>query len=208
MKFSLNDIEREVKKRENRPEIDSDAINKQCAKVIAELTKRSILPPNKAISESLVKFMAETKLEVREKGLFLLGGTGTGKTVALKIVSAFRKYPVFYCDRLVSRYLANKKTFSEIFEYEKDIIIDDLGAEVTINDFGMKFELLTQIITDRHRLYTERGYLTLFSTNLNKDDFILRYGQRVYSRIKQMCEPVLCDGQDLRVINKDRIQRK
>jgi len=199
MKFSLNDVEREVKKRENRPEVDSKAINDQCANTVAELSKRSILPPNKAICESLVKFMAETKLEVREKGLFLIGGTGTGKTVALKIISAFRRYPVFYCDRLVSRYMSNKKSFPEIFEHEKDIIIDDLGAEVTINDFGMKFELLTQIITDRHRLFTERGYLTLFSTNLNKDEFVSRYGQRVYSRIKQMCEPVVCDGQDLRV---------
>lgn len=199
MKFSLNDVEREVKKAQDRPEVSPKAINDQCAKVVSELSKRSILPPNKAICESLVKFMAETKLEVRDKGLFLLGGTGTGKTVALKIISAFRHYPVFYCDKLVSRYMANKKSFSEIFEYETNIIIDDLGAEVTINDFGMKFELLTQIITDRHRLYTERGFLTLFSTNLNKDEFVSRYGQRVYSRIKQMCEPIICNGDDLRV---------
>ena len=200
MKFQLRDIEKEIKRPQEAQKVDSNAINEASAKVVRELSKRAILPPNKAISENLVKYLAETKLNARTKGLFLLGGTGTGKTVALKIISAFRGIPVFYADDLVQKYMANKESFKEMFLHEKDIIIDDLGSEVTVNDYGMKFELLSQIITTRHRAFCEYGHLTNFSTNLNRDEFTSRYGVRIYSRIKQMCEPVLCKGDDLRVI--------
>lgn len=206
-KFSLEDLKNEIQPKKKKPEIsEEERINKikEATKILGE---KGLIPPNKAIAEATIRFLAESKLGIREKGLFFIGGVGTGKTVALKIINSFRNYDFIESHQLTEDSKGRKCSSSFIKETflkymtedNKNIIIDDLGDELTINNYGIKSEFMAEVIRERNKTFISRGDLTLISSNLGYDDLKSRYGQRIISRIEQMCEVVVCNGDDLRV---------
>lgn len=203
--MSIKNLIEQIKRQNEIKTVEPDELKKTKQIILKGLEDLRLSPPNKTIRELLVNFLAMTKHEAQKTGLFLSGGTGTGKTTALKIIAGYRDYKVFYADELVSRYRAkgDSMMYSELFNGAKNIIIDDIGCEPTLFIYGMKFELIEQLIIERHRQFINHGHLTLFSTNLSKEDFITRYGHRIYSRLVEMCEIVPCNGDDLR-IKKER----
>ena len=198
MKFKFLDIERELKAQEKKPEVSTEEVNGQILHTIEVLMEKGIYEKNPKIFTGMVHYLAETKLNCRKKGLLLFGQTGTGKTFAAKIIAAFRDINFFTSDDLMRIYQSNKDSFWEIIDEKKDLIIDDLGAEPTMNDFGMRFELFAQAITARHRLYEYRGIRTIITTNLSGQAIKERYSERIYSRLRQMCETINATGEDLR----------
>lgn len=200
--MSIKNLIEQIKRQNEVKTLDPKEYQKTRDIIVKGLKDLKLNPPNKIIGETLIKFLTMTKLEAQKQGLFLSGGTGTGKTTALKIIAGYRDFKTFYADELVSRYRVkgDNMMYSELLKGAKNVIIDDIGSEPTLFIYGMKFELIEQLIIERHRQFINYGYLTLFSTNLSKDDFVTRYGMRIYSRIMEMCEIVSCNGNDLRLI--------
>ena len=198
MKFKLSDIEKELKKPQKGEKPSLQAINDQISQTVQGLRSKSILERNPAIFKVMVQYLAETKLDCREKGILYFGATGTGKTFSAKVIAAFRDIGFYDCNDMIRKYQDHKPSFWQIIDERKDIIIDDLGAEPTINDYGMKFELFSQALTKRHQLFESYGTKTIITTNLSGDAIKERYSERIYSRFKQMCECVNATGEDLR----------
>lgn len=147
------------------------------------------------------------------KGLYIAGNTGTGKSWALEIIRA-------YClvNRFAIRYAANKDsvlgwrnirvdeicdTFTrngvmQQFKTAQCIGIQDLGAEPEESVYmGNRQNVLRQLIEYRG---DRSDVMTLFTSNLpiNHKSLVSRYGDRVASRLSEMCNYLEMTGKDRR----------
>lgn len=137
------------------------------------------------------------KANEEKKGIFVYGNTGTGKTHALyalanrknKKVRNFLETLIECRDALKNGYYSEK--LSDISR-EEFLFIDDIGSETT-SDFVI--ELLYLLVNRRY----EKELRTVFSTNLSLDEFKNRYGDRILSRIGEMCILFEMKGEDRRI---------
>lgn len=73
-------------------------------------------------------------------------------------------------------------------------IIDELGVEPLINDYGEKYEGFNRIVNA-----AERYLRPLFiSTNLTEEQLLQRYGERTFDRLTRLCRVVEFRGESLR----------
>jgi len=199
VKFKLSDIKREIEGPQELQEVSIEAINERILNTIQVLADKSIKERNTVIFAGMVQYLAETKLKCRRKGLFLFGNTGTGKTFAAKVISSYRDIHLYTCRDLEAKYEKSNTHFWEIIKDRKDIIIDDLGTEDAKNDYGVKFELFEKAIDERHLLFEKYGTRTIITSNLSGEAIKERYSERIYSRIRSMCECINATGKDLRL---------
>ena len=84
------------------------------------------------------------------------------------------------------------------------VILDDLGAESAITDYGIKRETAAEFVVRYHRQRmaervadgpTRRLFVT---TNLTGEQIAERYTARLTSRIKELCIPLHLKGADKR----------
>lgn len=136
-----------------------------------------------------------------DKGILLMGNTGVGKTYSMEnfYLPNRRKGHQLSAYDLYQKAVTVGPTF--INEYLiHDLFIDDFGSEPkSASYFGTVFCPLEMLIHERYKLYPQ--YKTNFSTNLNmKEDgeILIKYGPRIFSRIKEMCDLVIVEGNDLR----------
>lgn len=73
-------------------------------------------------------------------------------------------------------------------------IIDELGVEPLVNDYGEKYEGFNRIINAAER-YLRPLFL---STNLTKEQLLRRYGERTFDRLTRLCLIVEFRGESLR----------
>jgi DNA replication protein DnaC len=132
-----------------------------------------------------------------EKGLFIYGNTGVGKTYFLyslanrknSKVRNFTELLVEFRDAMnKGHYFDNIKDLTQ----EDYLFIDDIGAE-KLSDFVVEFLYL--IVNKRY----ENMKRTVFATNLSVEDFIEKYGERIMSRISEMCILHELKGEDKRI---------
>lgn len=152
-----------------------------------------------ATTENLTEVFKEAikKALEEDKGLFIYGNTGVGKTYAMHALTRINGGDVENFVSLLSEfkdyfnkgdYFGNLKMLTS-----KDrLFIDDIGAE-KMSDFVQEFLYL--IINRRY----ENMKRTVLSTNLTLDDFRERYGDRLLSRIAEMCLLVELKGEDRRI---------
>lgn len=198
MKFTMGDIKRELESRHNRPEVAQDQISKQIQVTTRWLHDKGIQPRNMDIFNCMIKYISETKLECRQKGLFLFGSVGTGKSFAAKVISSCFKIQFYTCRDLEKIFENSPEHFWEVIRERKEIIIDDLGTEDERNDYGTKFELMERALDERHKMFESMNIRTIITTNLSGKAIAARYSERIYSRLHQMCECVNATGEDLR----------
>lgn len=139
--------------------------------------------------------------------IVLSGSVGTGKTC---LASAISRAVVEkgYAAKIMSAYEFNalmlKIHTSPIAERNAlihDVItadlllIDDLGTEPMLKNVTVEYLLL--VIEERQTI----GRATLVTTNLDTDGILLRYGERIYSRLshKQRSKIIEMNGKDLRI---------
>ena len=79
--------------------------------------------------------------------------------------------------------------------YERGVMLDDLGSEKPVNNFGVMQEVIGEFIVSYHE--KGRGIL-IITTNLNAQELDGRYGGRVLSRLKDKCIPLRLKGKDKR----------
>jgi DNA replication protein DnaC len=134
-------------------------------------------------------------------GLLIMGSVGTGKTLAMNIMSGIFKINIATSQELAREYAiggdAGFADYVNDLKY-KELIIDDIGSERDIKHFG-NAGIIGEFITQRYELWVNDKVLTHITTNISKTDFIERYGERNWSRICEMCKTyIVTDKQDRR----------
>lgn len=154
------------------------------------------------------------------KGIFLHGNIGTGKSRVFEIFNVFtKKYlpgkkfhvvktsdiaDAFYSQGLVAIQKHGLLSF-EMYDSTPDITkpiikcYDDLGVEPKlIKSYGNERNVMADILLKRYDLFTRYGMKTFISTNYNADDIEVNYGDRVRSRLREMCNDIVYEGTDRR----------
>lgn len=144
-------------------------------------------------------------------GIYIAGSTGTGKSWALEIMSAYcsldnvqvvaggqrcLRWPCVRTDTICDEYTSE----GTIEKYKKYAILclQDLGAEALESMYmGNRLRVLQQILEYRG---DRTDQITLISSNLpiNHEMLIKRYEDRVASRLNEMCNYFELRGKDRR----------
>ena len=142
------------------------------------------------------------------KGLLLMGSCGRGKSVIASgvIPVLFRmkgKYlrPVHAQDMTKPTpqqpYLAygqRPETWLDYLQRCPFPIIDELGVEMQVNDYGEKCEGFNLVINAAER-YNRPMFIT---TTLTEEQILARYGERTLDRLGHLCKTVKFTGESLR----------
>jgi hypothetical protein len=115
-------------------------------------------------------------------GIMLHGDVGHGKTFLLECLGV----RIWGADEICDYGLRHIQEWYEDTD-TRQICIDDIGAEMTVCEFGARDDLLKAVIT--HRAERQRGGITHCTTNLDSAAIIERYGDRIMSRLLGMCRP-------------------
>lgn len=145
-------------------------------------------------------------------GIYLAGGTGTGKSVCLDVLRdysrlikpAIQLLPDDFATQLIwSSYNASDITdeylkmgnTSEI-EDKKLLCIQDLGCEPTdVVYMGNRVNVIKSIIERRG---DRNNRMLLITSNIQMNETFKKYGDRVASRLHQMCNYFILQGKDRR----------
>jgi DNA replication protein DnaC len=117
-----------------------------------------------------------------QRGIFVAGAPGCGKTALLKCLQKNYKNNIFlYCkDKEDIEYMKRKC----VDEYVCNIFIDDLGCEEIMKEYGNTIDVVGDFIQYLHNRF--KGYVFISSNNglkwMNE-----RYGGRVMDRVLDMC---------------------
>ncbi len=139
------------------------------------------------------------------RGLWLMGGVGTGKTTLAMLVSkaaasAGRSVAIYSLPRLLASIrrtydgVPGEDTYSAFFERlaSVDLLqIDDLGAE---NRTDWVLEQLYAIVDERYQ--AQRAVIV--TSNVSYEELSEQIGSRVVSRLTEMCEELPLHGDDMR----------
>lgn len=144
------------------------------------------------------------------KGIYIAGKTGTGKSWALDILSAYCEvdemkvwlsskvhrmaYESFRTDTVCEIY--SETGSIQKFKQRGVICFQDLGTEpLESMHMGNRIAVMQQILEYRG---DRNDQLTLISSNEPIMDLHLKYGDRVQSRVKGMCNYLILNGKDRR----------
>lgn len=134
------------------------------------------------------------------KGLLLIGEIGTGKSLSLRILSGLFRIEYLTATQIISLYAADDKRFWDNVHDQlgrrRELIIDDLGTERDVKIYGND-SIMPEFLAWRYECFQD-GALTHLATNLNADILVSRYGERIVSRLREMCRVVSFTGEDLR----------
>lgn len=177
--------------------------------IYEKATKDDLLPEiTKILKEATQKEVVSNRITGQQylqnkliKGLFIDGITGSGKTHTLYAIRSVVK-GWGECSEVENwvklLYEVRRDNFAKansiIDEITKKqfVFIDDIGAEKN-SDWNV--EILYLIINETY----EKGHTLFITTNLDSNQLITRYGERLVSRILAMCEKITMPEKDLRL---------
>lgn len=152
-----------------------------------------------------------------EKGIYLFGHVGRGKTLLMRCFKIFtnlieekltkaereftpRSFKMESCKTLVLD-VANSKSVEVLRKYYKgNYCLDDLGAEDDYKLFGNDLNVMLDVITERRKCFVEQNIVTHVTSNMppDEDKLIARYDARFESRCHEMFHFIYLDGKDYR----------
>lgn len=151
-----------------------------------------------------IDWMANTE----GRGLFLMGDCGRGKSIictgmipVLLAIKGYHTFPI-HADDFEKPYpfaastagCDLKTTNLDYLSRTRFPIIDELGVESMVNNYGEKSEGFNKVINT-----AERYLRPLFvSTNLTKEELLRRYGERTFDRLSHLCRIIKFKGESLR----------
>ncbi len=142
-----------------------------------------------------------------EKGIFLVGPLGCGKTSIMKAftVNSFNSYLLTTTRKVSEDYTREGAdtidNYSELIpvypqyyfgQNQIGVCFDDLGAETNKKHFGNESNVMTEIIQARYDKERFKGK-THFTGNMTGTQIEELYGSRVRSRLREMCNFIAFD---------------
>lgn len=171
--------------------------------------------------EFLHVMMSQMSARKNKKGWILTGATGCGKTTAadwcrwaanygrqrqewVQMKNVLDIYDDIYDVMQREGHMSADKmeafglTRGEcLYEHSLDLIIDDLGAEPRMAiHYGQRFFPLQEMLMRRYVAFPQAK--TYITTNLTMDEIGHEYGERVRSRLEEMCDVIVMRGGDRR----------
>ena len=213
------DRDREVKEKEREKQMEIERLKRNCFNSIIQWAytfenyqgeeNQSLI-----IAKNFVKDYEEMKKE--NIGLLFYGSVGSGKTyLACSIANALieqyqisvkiRNFAQIINELQKSSFDFDKNAYIESLVNTSVLILDDLGIK---RDTSYAKEQVYNIVNNRYL----KQKPTIFTTNLSYDTIqnckdSVEY-QRIYSRIIEMCIPVMVVGEDFRkIIQRDKLNR-
>ena len=199
MENSLKDIP----KVRTRPEYEP--LDCEIRQAVNDMISLRYMPYDQPSFLALAKWLARFH-QGKKHGLLLSGNVGTGKTHFVKTCVNFRSF----CGamKFVSAYKQHG-IMDSAFWYEclsvfdgeswgRHIVIDELGIEPVLNNYGTKTEVLEEVINQRYSDWQRNGAITLITSNLRPLELERRYGTRTTDRLREMCDLIEFNGTSLR----------
>ena len=139
------------------------------------------------------------------KGILLSGPIGCGKTSLMNLMKyltpAEHKFSVkpsrdisfeFIQDgyQIIHKYSIGKLYHAEPRTY----CFDDLGTENNLKYFGNECNVMAEILLSRYDLYISKKLQTHITTNLSATEIEKNYGNRVRSRLRELCNLIAYDN--------------
>jgi DNA replication protein DnaC len=120
--------------------------------------------------------------------IWLCGNVGTGKTYFFETMSRVRADKGLDPIRKLSMIETMGWTMDQAREWLDDsegfdIVIDDVGTEPEMNNYGVRAELFPYILERRMGVWRRRTHMT---SNLGPADILKRYDRRVADRFTEM----------------------
>jgi len=139
-------------------------------------------------------------IEIVEKsrhGAIVYGNTGAGKTLIFQLLQRVirpehpRSFVLVETNDLAKAF-SNTKVGWDVFKryHDRHVVFNDLGFEPKGKFYKDYCEVMEQFIFERELLFDHRQLRTYFTTNLDDDEILKRYGQRTISRIEKLCHKV------------------
>jgi DNA replication protein DnaC len=144
------------------------------------------------------------------KGLLLMGGLGVGKTHLMSFFTVNQKasYVMHKCNDIENKWLKEKDADVDAIEYFSEMItgytnsnpygherlgicFDDLGREtIPSKRYGEEKNVMAEVLMNRYDRKMNYRY-THITTNLNGEQLINLYGDRLNDRLVEMCNVIV-----------------
>lgn len=139
------------------------------------------------------------------KGILLSGPIGSGKTSLISLMKyltpAEHKFFVKPCRDISFEFIQDgyqiihKYSKGKLYESEpKTICFDDLGTENNLKYYGNECNVMAEILLSRYDIYTAKKIQTHITTNLSASEIETHYGNRVRSRLREICNLIAFDN--------------
>lgn len=144
-----------------------------------------------------------------DKGLYIAGPTGSGKTMAMRILAQLdAKNPFHLGGKVYGWDTWRAEAIVDTYKTSGDVsprkvwflCIDDLGCEPDeVLYMGNRCNIMRSVLDYRG---DHPEYVTVITSNipLGHKDFLARYGSRVQSRVMEMCNYLELKGNDRRLV--------
>lgn len=140
-----------------------------------------------------------------EKGILLSGPIGCGKTSLMSLMKYLapteNKFSVKPCRDISFEFIQDgyqiihKYSIGKLYESNpRTICFDDLGTESNLKYFGNECNVMAEILLSRYDLFISKKLKTHITTNLSASEIEKHYGNRVRSRLRELCNLIAFDN--------------
>lgn len=139
------------------------------------------------------------------KGILLSGPIGCGKTSLMNLMRTVakleNKFQVKSCREVSFEFIQDG--YEVIHRYSKghlyesnyrNYCFDDLGTESNLKYYGNECNVLAEVLLSRYDLFVSRKVQTHITTNLSASEIENQYGNRVRSRLRELCNLIAFDN--------------
>ena len=139
------------------------------------------------------------------KGILLTGPIGCGKTSLMTLMKHLapigNKFSVKPCRDISFEFIQDgyqiihKYSNGKLYQSEpRTYCFDDLGTENNLKYFGNECNVMAEILLSRYDLFISKKLLTHITTNLSATEIEKHYGNRVRSRLRELCNLIAFDN--------------
>jgi DNA replication protein DnaC len=139
------------------------------------------------------------------KGILLSGPVGCGKTTLMTLMRHVAqpnyKFIMKTCRDIsfefikdgyqtIQKYSHGSNSHSEYRNY----CFDDLGVETNLKYYGNECNVMAEIILSRYDIFISKQVITHITSNLSATEIETAYGNRVRSRLGELCNLIAFDS--------------